>query len=183
MIYLAITIGIMVFLLLQLTNTPTGVRKDRLSFVFSTAALIFSAVVTAGATVAGVVASKSATKSQRRARDEATRRENIASQRGRARQVREARAARAESQSAAISQGVGGSSAAQGSLGSIQTQLGANLAFNINQGKSKNIQSGFLQDAADATGRANTFGAIATLSTQAGSLFGPGGGLKLEGEF
>lgn len=183
MIIMAAMIGVFVFLLLQLTNTPTGARQGRLCLLFSTAFAIFASVLSAGATVASVRASRQSASSQRRARDEQNRREEISNQRNRVRQVREARAARAESQAIAISQGVGGSSAAQGSLSSIQSQLGSNLGFGLNQGTSVRRQSGFLQDAADASGRANTFGAVSKLSSQAGTLFGPQGALEIEGKF
>jgi hypothetical protein len=145
---------------------------------FGFTAFVVGSIIAAAGTAKSVQQQRRAASSQRKAQEEQLKRQQAADARERARQVREARVARARAQQAIENQGAGGSSIASGALGSIQTQLGSNLGFQANQQASVLTQSGFMQDAASARSSAATGQAIAGLgqtvmtnSDRIGSIF------------
>ena len=112
--------------------------------------------VTAGGTYMNIKQGQNAAAAQRDAQAFQQKQANLQNARTQRDAVRQARMAYAQSQQAAENQGVAGSSASQGGLGSIASQLGDNLSFLD--------QYGFYSDQASrALGRANKASASADM--------------------
>ena len=119
---------------------------------------------------------------QRKAQAEAKASEAERAARERRQQVREERIKRAQIIQASFNSGVSGSSGELGGASNLASQLSSNLGFNSSQirhGENisvfNNNSSIFDQQAANAISRANTFGAIAGLSS---SIFNASGGFN-----
>lgn len=112
-------------------------------------------------------------KAQRRQGAAQLRMQNIEMQRQRIAQVREARAKRAQILAASESAGVAGGSGEAGGIGSIQSQLGANLSFLDTAQASQQYQFKQGVKSADAQADAAMWGAIGSLS---GTVFAAAGG-------
>lgn len=136
-----------------------------------TAIVAGAAVVGAGASVVSMQNQKKAAKQQRRAAELQRQRDRAAQQRQRAAAIRETRLAAARARQAAANQGVGGSSGAQGGVGSIISQGTANISF-LDQGMRVGDQiSERLGRAAQYRQRAQTAQAVGGLASQVVSAF------------
>lgn len=134
-------------------------------------AIVGAAVVGAGASVVSMQNQKKAAKQQRRAAELQRQRDRAAQQRQRAAAIRETRLAAARARQAAANQGVGGSSGAQGGVGSIISQGTANISF-LDQGMRVGDQiSERLGRAAQYRQRAQTAQAVGGLASQVVSAF------------
>lgn len=135
--------------------------------MFIAAAIIGSAIITTGATIASVKAQKQATKAnvaiaekQQKQQDESYRRQQRAA-------VREAQLRRAQGMATAQGAGVAQSSLTSGGVSSIGSQLGSTLGFGSQMsGLSQQITNLGIKSA-KATQRANTFAAVADIGSSA----------------
>ena len=134
--------------------------------VLTKIALIFGAA----STVLSIKQQRKATKASKRSLAAQQRIADIKAARARTKAVREARIRRAEVLTGAQATGAGDTSAATGAVGSVQSQLGANLSFLDRVGAASKESSIFQQQAVTARGRAETASAIGDVGfTVAGS--------------
>jgi hypothetical protein len=139
--------------------------------VFIAAAIIGSAILTTGATIASVKAQKQATKAnvaiaeqQQKQQDETYRRQQRAA-------VREAQLRRAQGMAMSQGAGVVQSSLTSGGVSSIGSQLGSTLGFGSQMsGISEQITNLGIKSA-NATQRANTFAAVADIGATSFNYF------------
>lgn len=119
-------------------------------------------------------ASKSAAKANRRAREAQQKIQDIQEKRKRVQMIREARIRRARLLNAAVTDaGVGtGSTAAQGGLSSIQSQLAGNIATSQQVQGLGDYASNQLQQGADAQSSAATGIAVGNIAAGIGAQFG-----------
>lgn len=132
------------------------------------------AAISAGTSVASAVgqyrSGQEAAAAQEKAQEAQSRATQVSAQRERLQALREARIKRAQIQSLAGVQGVGGSGV-QGAVSSIGSQLGANIGY-------MNVQEGFAQQASQANIQASqamaegaTWQAIGGLAKQVNTIF------------
>ncbi len=153
--------------------------------VIGTTAALVIAGVSLAVGIAGSVASymqqQKAAKQQKKARNEALRKEEAQVRRQRRQAIREAQIKRAQVVNFGEATGTGGSSSVDAATGSIGSQLGSNIGFgNMMSSFNANIAM-HEQKALDAQQRASTFQGIADLGFQvagaaAGSIGSFGGG-------
>ena len=135
-------------------------------------ALVTSAVIVAGATVASYAQQRKSAKAQARANAAEQRRAEIANARERRQQVRNARVQRASLESQAALTGVVGSSGVEGAAANIQTQLGDNLSF-LDQNAALSQEASIAnQQAQDYSSRAAGYAALGEVAGKAGSVYG-----------
>jgi len=128
------------------------------------AVLIIGAILAAGS----AVEARKSRKDARKARKIDERRNKLQTQRSSAEQVRQAQIARSQIVQNSENQGVGGSSAAVGGAGSVQSQAGGNITFaqqifGLQQSSNRLRESAFSH-----TGKSQAFGSIAALSQTEG---------------
>ena len=121
--------------------------------------------------VANVAFQMKAAKEQKKAAKKAQQQQELEAARSRRRAAREAQIKRAQALASAEAQGVAGSSAAQGGIGSIGSQAGEALGFSTQM-------SGLSRDIGRHQSRANQFGAFANIGS---NLFSFGTTLASQG--
>lgn len=137
-------------------------------------AIAAAQVVAAGVGVVGtamsIQQSHEATKERRKQQEIQQRTADVEAQRKRALMLRQSRIQRARIQNVAAQTGTAGSSGEYGALSSISSQTNANISF-LDTTRQLTQQAGRAsQRAADASGRAQTAGAIAGLANQYGDF-------------
>ena len=126
----------------------------------ATALTKFALIFGATSTALSIQQQRKATKMRGRSLAAQQRIADIKAARARTKAVREARIRRAEVLTGAQATGTGDTSAAAGAVGSVQSQLGANLSFLDRVGAISRESSIFQQKAVTAGGRAETASAI-----------------------
>jgi hypothetical protein len=124
--------------------------------------------VSAFGTIKSIQAQKKQTSAQNRALDAQRKQDEIRQTSERRRQIRAARVQAAQSQQAAVNQGVQTSSAASGASGSIQSQLATNLGTLNTLGSLSDQATAANQQANIFDSRAQTYGSIANIG---GTIF------------
>lgn len=135
-------------------------------------ALITSAVIVAGATVASYTQQRKAAKAQAKAQRAQQRQADIANARERRAAVRAARVSRASVESQAAITGISGSSAAEGSIANITSETNSNLSFLDQNAMLSEEASRANQQAADYASRAQGYADLASLAGKAGGTYG-----------
>lgn len=116
-----------------------------------------------GATLQSIREQRKARKQQKRAARIAQRRADIERRRAAIASIEDARQLVGQIQNVAAQTGAQGGSGAQGAIGSITSQLGANLTFNEQLDTFARRQAKYLEQAQDSMARAQTFQQIAQI--------------------
>lgn len=132
------------------------------------------AVIVGGTTVASISEGRKARKQSKRAQQEANKAKKLRSQREAIQNVRQGIIARAQVVQQAEAGGLGGDSAVQGALGSIQSQVGGNIGFINRIFELQQRANAFNLAAQNSTFRANAFQTIgnAIQGVDFGAVFG-----------
>ena len=123
-----------------------------------------SAGVSAVGTVAGIMNNRDARKEQQKVQavqNASNRAQQLEEQR---KQIREERVKRARIMQASENTGVANSSGEMGAVGGLATQLSSNMAYNQGAVQRASDIGSFQQNAADAAGQAQMWGAIGSLA-------------------
>lgn len=142
----------------------------------ATLAAISAGVGAVGA-VGGIVNNNQSRREQRKIQNQQNAQNKAQEMEERRRQIREERVKRARILQSAENTGTSGSSGEMGAVGGMATQLGANIGQNLAAVNASQNISAFQQNAADAAGRAQMWGAFGQLAPTAfkvgGSIFSP----------
>lgn len=135
-------------------------------------ALVTSAVIVAGATVASYTQQRKAAKAQAKAQRAQQRQAEIANARERRAAVRAGRVARASVESQAAVTGITGSSGEAGSVANITSETNSNVSFLDQNAMLSEEASRANQQAADYASRAQGYADLAKLAGKAGKVYG-----------
>lgn len=129
------------------------------------------------AVAGGVSASESAESGRRQRTAGNIQREaqNLRAAKERREAIRNARIAYAQSEQAAANQGASESSGSKGGLGSIISQMNANVSFLDSQNRASNRSADYMQKAANSQASAGNWAALSKLAFSVGSFQMPGG--------
>lgn len=141
----------------------------------ATIATIAGAAAGVGGTAFSVVQGRAANKEQRKTRRLQEQRQQLEERRRVRRNIREQRIARAQALNVAGQVGAQDSSAVQGGVGSLSSQLGSNLGFGSRQAQFNQLISTSSQRAADLQSSANLGAGIGSFGL---NLFNSAGGFK-----
>jgi len=129
-------------------------------------AIIASLVIATGSTAASIQATQNAAKQSNKAAEAQRKQQELAAARERSNAIRQARMAYAANAQGAESAGASMSSSSLGGLGSIQSQLNANISFLDKNQQLADQGSIALGKMRNAEANAASFGAISSLAIQ-----------------
>lgn len=130
----------------------------------ATGALIVSLVITAAAAYKQNQQAHQAAAARKKANQVASAEASVRRQQDIRDQIRAERIKRAQILQASRDTGVYGSSGESGAISSLSSQIGSNIGNITRQGNTATSIANYQQSAADAMGRAATFGQISSLS-------------------